>query len=365
MHLLPEGSKDRVTYTRKGTIGNWTSIKETFEPCEKCPFVSTEQLKQHNTIDNLWTAVRGVVFDVTQYAYYHPGGAEELLRGAGRDCTDLFNEYHPWVAERAYMSKNQEIGTYVVSNTNKSLISIGKSLSTGSDKATFISSKAISIVKYNYNSFIYKFELESPYELYEGQHVKFIGGSGQPIMRSYTPISPLNQTRVFEFIIKLYETGKMSRYLKKLKEGDKLKIKILKTNKYYRSKDIKYIGMIAAGTGIAPMIQIIQKVIKDNLDIEMTLLFSNVLEEDILLRERLEILKSNGKNFNIHYVLTNAKENWTGLKGRIDKSKIQEFLPKPSGNTQILVCGPIAMTNAMELLLNDVGYSDSMIYLFL
>lgn len=34
------------------------------------------------------------------------------------------------------------------------------------------------------------------------------------------------------------------------------------------------------------MMQIIQKVIKDGSDIEMVLLFSNVLEEDILLKER-------------------------------------------------------------------------------
>ena len=38
--------------------------------------------------------------------------------------------------------------------------------------------------------------------------------------------------------------------------------------------------------GIAPMMQIIQKVIKDKSNVELTLLFSNVLEEDILLRER-------------------------------------------------------------------------------
>jgi hypothetical protein len=34
------------------------------------------------------------------------------------------------------------------------------------------------------------------------------------------------------------------------------------------------------------MMQIIQKIQKEKADIEMTLLFSNVLEEDILLRER-------------------------------------------------------------------------------
>jgi cytochrome-b5 reductase len=265
------------------------------------------------------------------------------------------------------MSRHQEVGNYEATKSLKNnLGTLGKTLGSGKDEnVKFISAKAISIEKYNYNSFIYQFQLESPYELKEGQHIKFIGGSGQPIMRSYTPISPIHQTSVFEFIIKLYDTGRMSRYLKKFKIGDKIKIKST-TNKYYRSKNVKSIGMIAAGTGIAPMMQVIQKVIKDgSSDIEMVLLFSNVLEEDILLKERLEELQTKSKNLTIHYTLTNSKDSWTGIRGRIDKDKIQQLLPPPSMTTQILVCGPIAMTNAMELLLNDVGHNDSMIHLFL
>ena len=37
---------------------------------------------------------RKVVFNVTHYMDYHPGGWDELVRGAGRDATDMFNEIH-------------------------------------------------------------------------------------------------------------------------------------------------------------------------------------------------------------------------------------------------------------------------------
>lgn len=44
-----------------------------------------------------WMAINGKVYNVTPYAKFHPGGVQELMRGAGRDGTKLFWEIHPWV----------------------------------------------------------------------------------------------------------------------------------------------------------------------------------------------------------------------------------------------------------------------------
>lgn len=37
------------------------------------------------------------VYNLTPFLHYHPGGVPEIMKGAGRDCTALFNKYHPWV----------------------------------------------------------------------------------------------------------------------------------------------------------------------------------------------------------------------------------------------------------------------------
>lgn len=37
------------------------------------------------------------MYNITPYLHYHPGGADILLKAAGRDCTGLFNRYHAWV----------------------------------------------------------------------------------------------------------------------------------------------------------------------------------------------------------------------------------------------------------------------------
>lgn len=59
--------------------------------------VSKEELAKHCTADDCWIAVRGRVYNITRYLEYHPGGMPELMRGAGKDATKLFDEFHAWV----------------------------------------------------------------------------------------------------------------------------------------------------------------------------------------------------------------------------------------------------------------------------
>lgn len=59
--------------------------------------VSLEQLMKHNKRTDAWLAIRGIVYNITEYMSFHPGGEEELMRGVGTDATKLFNNVHPWV----------------------------------------------------------------------------------------------------------------------------------------------------------------------------------------------------------------------------------------------------------------------------
>ncbi|XP_028834775.1 cytochrome b5 reductase 4 isoform X2 [Denticeps clupeoides] len=59
--------------------------------------VTEEELMKHNTKDDCWTCIRGMVYNVSAYMDFHPGGEEELMRAAGVDGTDLFDQVHRWV----------------------------------------------------------------------------------------------------------------------------------------------------------------------------------------------------------------------------------------------------------------------------
>jgi len=57
--------------------------------------ISWEEFVQHNTLEDCWIAIRGKVYDVTEWVPKHPGGTDVLYYNAGRDGTQLFEAYHP------------------------------------------------------------------------------------------------------------------------------------------------------------------------------------------------------------------------------------------------------------------------------
>ncbi|KAJ8411432.1 hypothetical protein AAFF_G00162400 [Aldrovandia affinis] len=59
--------------------------------------VTEEELRKHNTREDCWTCIRGMVYNVSPYMEFHPGGEEELMKAAGVDGTDLFDQVHRWV----------------------------------------------------------------------------------------------------------------------------------------------------------------------------------------------------------------------------------------------------------------------------
>ncbi|NXN97104.1 NB5R4 reductase, partial [Rhinopomastus cyanomelas] len=59
--------------------------------------VTEDELAKHNKKEDCWICLRGFVYNVTPYMEYHPGGEDELMKAAGTDGTDLFDQVHRWV----------------------------------------------------------------------------------------------------------------------------------------------------------------------------------------------------------------------------------------------------------------------------
>ncbi|RUS35493.1 armadillo-type protein [Jimgerdemannia flammicorona] len=181
------------------------------------------------------------------------------------------------------------------------------------------------------------------------QHISVMAGiNGKPISRSYTPTSSDDDLGHFDLVIKSYSAGNVSKFIGELKIGDGIDVRGPKGAFTYTPNMCRAIGMLAGGTGITPMLQIIRAVLKNPEDkTQLSLVFANVNEEDILLKKDLDGLAAKHDNFKVHYVLNNPPEGWTGGVGFVTKDIIDEHCPKPADGVKILLCGPPPMIAAM------------------
>lgn len=107
--------------------------------------------------------------------------------------------------------------------------------------------------------------------------------------------------------------------------GQTIKVRGPKGAMVYTPNMVRHFGMIAGGTGITPMLQIIRAVIRGRAagdKTEVDLIFANVNPEDILLKDDLDGLAAQDKGFRVHYVLNNPPEKWDGGVGFVTPEMI-------------------------------------------
>jgi cytochrome-b5 reductase len=126
--------------------------------------------------------------------------------------------------------------------------------------------------------------------------------------------------------------------------------------------------MLAGGTGITPMYQVAQHLLKDPRDkTKLSLVYGSLTEDDILLRAELDALvEKHPDRFRVYHVLnTPPSKDWKGGSGFITREVIEQQLPKPAGAAvAVLRCGPPAMNDAMGAHLSAIGYEEQALFTF-
>ena len=223
-----------------------------------------------------------------------------------------------------------------------------------------------------------------------GQHIslKFRNKEGKDVIRSYTPVSSNDDLGYVDFVIKVYSPlepkfpngGQMSQHLDSLQVGDSIQMKgpkghldykgrgnftISKGNNGTKKYSMKKIGMVAGGTGITPMLQVIRAILKDPHDkTEIWLIFANQTENDILLRQELECISS--ERFHLHYTVDRPPSSgWKYSTGFVNTDMCRKHLPSPGIDTMIFCCGPPPMIKfACEPSLKELGFTDDQLFSF-
>nr|XP_034834355.1 cytochrome b5 reductase 4 isoform X2 [Maniola hyperantus] len=460
--------------------------------------VTPAELAAHSTQKDAWLAIRGRVYNISHYLAYHPGGPEELMRGAGIDATELFDKIHPWVnydsllakclvgplrfdrpdAEELFditnpspksdrlrePSKAQELVRKSMENLANCITPVRKKITAKSEenvkgplvnpggsaritdgvlfievatngwlrtiklvpeealkeplqlrvysesgKVEVIALKAASKVWKNIGETTYgaAVPISSPRSVNcrvmhvervshdttllalcpetgpvlvpLGYHVRVHHRvNDKECVRSYTPVGDHwdrfgSDLSALKLTVKRYDTGALSPHLADLRAGDSLTLSGPYGNfQLQKLKQVKIIYLIAAGTGITPMLGLIKFMLtRSNPRCERVhLLFFNKTEEDILFREHFEEIAKQDERLNTIHILSTPTSSWTGYEGRIKSEILSKVITNESVSREekphfACVCGPTEFTHTAIDLLKSLGVKEDYVHAFI
>ncbi|KAK3089762.1 hypothetical protein FSP39_006296 [Pinctada imbricata] len=209
-----------------------------------------------------------------------------------------------------------------------------------------------------------------------GEHVIIRDvNKGLMVTRQYTPISDVTCKGYFDLIIKIYKEGKMSQCVKSWIPGSVIQLRGPYGEFVYYPNKYRSIQMLAAGTGIAPMAQVIQGILgNEDDDTIIKLHYACRTYKDILMKAELKEWKKYW-NFSVIYVL--SQEDTCGTdnqyaygdvvyKGRMD---VVYLTSQWEGRIQtdkdlVLVCGTTSFNKDMKKCCTDLGINIDNIFIF-
>ncbi|XP_024545152.1 nitrate reductase [NADH] [Selaginella moellendorffii] len=383
--------------------------------------ITMSEVRKHSKPDSPWIVVNSSVYDCTSFLKDHPGGADSILINAGTDCTEEFEAIHSARAkalledykigelvstagsfssadtspETSLHGGNRALSALSLTTLDPILEALPASRPVALNPRQNIPCKLVARVNISADLRRLRFSLPSPDQvlgLPTGKHV-FVSAAvnSKLCIRAYTPISSDDDEDSIghvELLIRVYYKnvhpnfpggGIMSQHLDSLAIGDSINLKgpighiqYLGRGKFTVNGDAKFasdIAMLAGGTGITPVYQVIKAILRDKEDTtRISLVYANRTEEDIMLRAELDSwAESHAAQFRVWYVLSQPREpsNWKYSVGYITEEVVRDHLARGSDEAAAFMCGPPAMINLACLPnLAKHGYSKSSCYQF-
>lgn len=211
-------------------------------------------------------------------------------------------------------------------------------------------------------------ELSSEFKYKAGQYITLKKNIADNEVRRAYSICTAPNSQQLRIVIKAVDNGTFSVFATTiLKERDTLEVSkpegkfildTIKTNKN------NYLA-IAAGSGITPVMAMINTVLIEEPNSTFTLIYGNKSFEKTIFKTNIDTLqKQYPTKLNVQYVLSREQQNDT-LFGRIDKGNINFIVKnklKDISFTEAFLCGPEAMiTTAKETLISN-GFNQDNIH---
>jgi len=209
------------------------------------------------------------------------------------------------------------------------------------------------IISRTYNVKSFRFPRPSSLNYKAGQFMFITIKSGEKEMKKHFTISSSPTERDFIEFTKKLTGSKFSNALDALKVGNWARIDA-PHGVFTFEGEFEKIGMLSGGIGITPLRSICKYCTDRRLKTEITLLYANHFEKDIVFRREMDEMQERNKNLKVVFTVSEPSESWTGYRGRINAQMIEKEIPDYMERV-FYTCGPPRMVEAMERLLMDLG----------
>ena len=210
-------------------------------------------------------------------------------------------------------------------------------------------------------------EFKDFYRFVAGQYINLkLTLDGHEIRRAYS-ICSSPESGELRIAVKEVKNGTFSAFANtKLKAGDTLEVGTPEGKFTFEPEAgrLRNYAAFAAGSGITPVVSIIQSVLSGEPKSTFVLVYGNKTPEETIFHKQLHDLqlKYVGRFF-IHYVYSQANVEQE-LFGRIDKSTVNFVLNNKHKELQFdkfYLCGPEEMINTVSAILKEKNFKDSAI----
>lgn len=135
----------------------------------------------------------------------------------------------------------------------------------------------------------------------------------------------------------------------------------------FHSKNKKHYLMVSGGSGITPIMGILKSVLVNEPQSKVTLLYCSRNESQIIFSKVLDELENaNKERLEVHHNLSRPSEAWEGMKGRLSKSVLSNFVSRAEEDKDFekayFVCGPEGIMDQTTEVLDEMGIDKSNVY---
>ena len=179
------------------------------------------------------------------------------------------------------------------------------------------------------------------------------------VQRAYSVCSSEKNTSDYKLVIKFYEIGVASTWVRGLKGGEEITFTGPFGKYLFKEPPAEQVVFVCTSTGLAPFYSMLASRYDSMKNIDFKIFMGVWNTKEIFYKPELEAIKKDFPKLEINYVLDQREDGWKGMTGYVTEHIAKLDLKRP---TEFYLCGNPAMIKSVKEKLLGSGFPPAKIY---